>query len=136
MMDIGWNETSHHNERQGNRILHGGVYQVVVGAWLWLLLVFWAAFGFERESAYMMAVATGLFVAYFGISALLMAMQRDYGRVRESFARFLREWFETQSGLISGWGSLVQVAIIPVSLALAGTALCLILAMVRAGALG
>ncbi|WP_022728644.1 hypothetical protein [Fodinicurvata sediminis] len=136
MTDIRWNETSHHDERQGNRILHGGVYKVVIGAWLWLLLVFWGAFGFERESAYMMAVATGLFVAYFGISALLMGMQPDYEQVRARFSRFLQQRFETQSGPISGWGSLVQVAIIPVSLALAGTALCLILAMVRAGTLG
>lgn len=130
--------TSHGDSEagQGNRVLHGGVYKVVIGAWLWLLAVFWAVFGFERESAYMMAVATGLFFAYFGISALLMGMQRDYETVRESFPHYLQQRFETQSGPISGWGSLVQVAIIPVALALAGTALCLIIAMARNGALG
>ncbi|MGM0559639.1 MAG: hypothetical protein ACQETX_01045 [Pseudomonadota bacterium] len=136
MMDASWNEDRTHDERQGNRVLHGGVYKVVIGAWLWLLLVFWAAFGFERESAYLLAIATGLFFVFFGISALLMGMQRDYETVRESFSRYLQHRFETQSGSISGWGSLVQVAIIPVALALAGTLLCLVLAMARAGTLG
>ncbi|MFC4352583.1 hypothetical protein ACFOW6_13610 [Fodinicurvata halophila] len=121
---------------QGNRALHGGVYKLVVGAWLWLLLVFWTVFGFERESAYMMAVTTGLFFLYFGISAMLMGMQRDYETVHERFTRYLQQRFETQSGPISGWGSLVQVAIIPVALALAGTVIGLIIVLARNGALG
>ncbi|MGM0559657.1 MAG: hypothetical protein ACQETX_01135 [Pseudomonadota bacterium] len=121
------------NRPQAPRELHPGFFWVVLLAWLWLVVAFWSAFAGNLQSAWMVTISTAFFGMYFGLSAILLGLQRDREPVHKSFLAYLRGRMDTFTGAVSGRGALVQVAIIPVSLALAGTGMAIVLAWVRGG---
>ncbi|WP_026987270.1 hypothetical protein [Fodinicurvata fenggangensis] len=121
------------NRQQAPRELHPGFFWVVLLAWLWLVAAFWSAFAGDLQSAWMVTISTAFFGMYFGLSAILLGLQRDREPVHKSFLAYLKGRMDTFTGAVSGRGALVQVAIIPVSLALAGTGMAIVLAWVRGG---
>ncbi|WP_022728662.1 hypothetical protein [Fodinicurvata sediminis] len=121
------------NSQQVPGELHPGFFWVVILAWLWLVAAFWSAFAGDLQSAWVVTISTAFFAMYFGLSAILMGLQRDREPVHKGFLAFLKGRMDTFTGAVSGRGALVQVAIIPVSLALAGTGMAIGLAWVRGG---
>lgn len=121
------------NRQQAPSELHPGFFWVILLAWLWLVAAFWSAFAGDLQSAWMVTISTAFFGMYFGLSAILLGLQRDREPVHKGFLTYLRGRMDTFTGAVSGRGALVQVAIIPVSLALAGTGMAIVLAWVRGG---
>lgn len=115
--------------------LHPGVFIAALVAWTWLFGAFWATFGGEGESALILSVDTVFLVVFFGIPfALKHTADRFLNRKDESgrWADFLHMDVETFTGRVSGWGALIQVTVVPFSVALGMTAIGFIIAAARA----
>lgn len=118
---------------QASRELHPGFFRVVIIAWLWLIAAFWSVFASDLQSAWMVTISTAFFGMYFGLSAILIGLQRDREPVHKGFLTYLKGRMDIFTGPVSGRGALVQVAIIPIALAMAGTGMAVVLALVRGG---
>lgn len=114
------------------REVHPSVYKIALLGWIWIIAMFWLMFGGEGESAYMVAISTGFFAIYFIASWLLLAMRLDERDPKTRFRIFLTRTMDTWTGPMSGLSVLIQVALIPIALAFAVTAMAVILAVVRA----
>tara|TARA_R110002110_G_scaffold25427_1_gene94383 strand:+ start:3061 stop:3489 length:429 start_codon:yes stop_codon:yes gene_type:complete len=122
--------------------LHPRVYGVTAVAWIWLFGAFWIAFGGEAEGAFVLGVDMVFLAAFFGTPWMLKRItdrfnarqnpQTPPAAPQGSLEDFLEGDFETLNGSTSGWSALVQIAIVPVGLALFMTCLAVILAVVRA----
>lgn len=106
---------------------------MVILAWVWLIITFWSVFAGDPQSAWMVTISTAFFGMYFGLSAILIGLQRDREPVHKGFLTSLKGRMDIFTGPVSGRGALVQVAIIPIALALAGTGMAVVLALVRGG---
>lgn len=134
-MSLSTHRTGHGRNAPVAADLHPGVYVAALAGWVWLFGAFWATFGGEAEGAMMLAVDTVFLAVFFGTPFILKRTADRFLKREDragSFADFLHMEMETLTGLVSGWSALIQVVIVPVSLALGMTALGFIIAAARA----
>ena len=114
-----------------------GLYGVVAASYGFIMLAYWLTFGAEAESGLMVAVSTvyvGMAFGVFWTMAQLgekLLRERHGGRKVPSLSDFLSGTIATRTGPMSGWSAAVQVALIPVGLAVATLAICIIIALNR-----
>lgn len=88
------------------------VWHAFVGTWVVFLVTLWLAFGGTRYSAFMVAIATFLALAYFVLPPVLVRLNAAAPKCAAP-----RE-IETYTGTISAAGAAVQILLIPVVLTL------------------
>jgi len=109
--------------------VHPAPILIALGCCAWFLLLSWTCFApFDREAGLAIAVVTAIFVMYLGGMALgaFNAGGRGSAGARRSFQQFLRGRVDIATGFISGREAMVQIVMLPVSLALGATAMALI----------
>ncbi|MFC2953337.1 hypothetical protein ACFOOP_15480 [Marinicaulis aureus] len=115
-----------------NTTMHGGVFKSLALVYAALLAVFWLAFQGDREALFMVAISAVYLAAYMGTPFML---SRVGGRVDpaedKSFAAFLREPFETWTGIVTGREAMLQVLLIPMAILIAGCGMGVIIAVSR-----
>jgi hypothetical protein len=109
--------------------LHPGVFTMAIASYAVLLLAFWLLFASDIVTFLSLSICTVYYVMFFGVP---LAMYRTAARstvspAPGSLARFLRGNLEINTGLVSGWGALTQVLLIPVSVTFGIVAIGLIL---------
>lgn len=98
------------------------VYKTVLAAFVWMLLAAWIAFGTAREADFTLAFASLLFFMFFAILLFLSITARHHLTAsEESLTHFLHSNVDTATGPLTGRAAWVEIAVIPVSLALAAT---------------
>jgi hypothetical protein len=81
-----------------------------------------------------LAVVTGFFVAFFTLLLLTASMVIDdprWAQPKASFTEFLNDDVPVDTGMMRGRDVLIQIAMLPVALAVAGTLIGLIWTIVR-----
>jgi type IV secretory pathway VirB2 component (pilin) len=108
------------------------VYESVVGAFVWMLLAAWIAFGTAREADFTLAFATLLFLIFFAILAFIsVTARRHMAAQEETLAHFLHSEVDTATGPLTGRAAWIEIAVIPVALALAATLIGMVYAFTR-----
>jgi hypothetical protein len=98
------------------------VYETVLAAFAWMLLAAWIAFGTAREADFTLAFASLVFFVFFAILAFLSVTVRHHMRAsEETVSHFLHADVDTATGPMSGRAAWIEIAVIPVALALAAT---------------
>lgn len=119
--------------------LHPGVYIASLVAWTWLFGSFWATFGGQAEGAFMLGVDMVFLAAFFGVPYALKRTADHFMNHKtdwSGWADFLHMDMETLTGRVSGWSALIQVTLVPFSVALGMTAIGFIIAAARAPYVG
>jgi hypothetical protein len=113
--------------------LHPGVQGIALLGYLWIFVVLWLVFGAQKESAFAVGVSTFYALMFFGVplTMLRFAKRASAEIPHGSLAQFLHGRFDTNTGPISGWAALAQVATIPISLGFGLTAIGLIIVLQR-----
>jgi hypothetical protein len=125
--------------RELNRTLlitgvHPVVIKVALSAVVWFLALTWLDFTGGVEVDLDLAVITGFFVAFFTLLLLTASMVIDdprWAQPKASFAEFLNDNVPIDTGLMQGRDVLIQIAVLPVSLAIIATLIGLIWTLVR-----
>ena len=104
--------------------VHSAVAKVVLGAVIWFLLVTWLAFAWSRETDFVLVVVIlffGFFLSLFLLTASFSAKDARWPVRDANFREFLGSHIRIDRGMLSGREVLIQIALLPVSLALAAT---------------
>ncbi|MGV1013837.1 MAG: hypothetical protein ACOYB4_02590 [Methyloceanibacter sp.] len=104
--------------------VHPVVTKIAVGAAIWFLVVTWFSFAWDGETDFLLAIVILFFAIFFTLFLLTASFSTDDPRwpVREtSFREFLKSNVGIDSGTMRGRDVLIQIALIPVALALAAT---------------
>ncbi len=113
------------------------LYGISAAAYGFIMLAYWLTFGAEAESGLMVAVSTAYVAMVAGIPWTMARLgesllrQRHGGRPAPRLGDFLSSSISTFTGPMTGWSAAVQVALIPVGLAAATLAICVIIALNR-----
>lgn len=102
-----------------NTRLHGQVVKMLAGINAFIIGAFWVIFQGDAEALFMVAIGGVYLIAYLGTP---WAMARVGGLKldeQKSFGEFLREPFETWTGVITGRQAAIQVLLVPSAIALA-----------------
>jgi hypothetical protein len=98
------------------------VYRTVLAAFAWMILVSWITFGSGREADYTLALAALLMFVFRAIPIVIFVTASHHMKARqETLGHFLSTPIDTATGWLSGREAWIEIAIIPVSLALAAT---------------
>jgi hypothetical protein len=114
--------------------VHPVVIKVALSAVVWFLAVTWLDFTGSGEVDFYLAVATGFFVAFFTLLLLTASMVIDdprWAQPKASFTEFLDDDVPVDTGMMRGRDVLIQIAVLPVALAVAGTFIGLVWTIVR-----
>ena len=109
--------------------VHPIVAEIAVGAALWFLLMSWLDFARGGEIDYLLVIATLFFVIFFGLFLLTASYTLHDPRwpLRDTSLReFLRAKVGTATGTMRGRDVLIEIALVPVSLAFAATLIGLV----------
>jgi hypothetical protein len=104
--------------------VHPAAVEIAVAGAVWFLVVSWLAFGSGGEIDYLLVIVTLFFVIFFTLFLLTASYSLHDKRwpVRDtSFREFLNGTVGTATGDERGRDVLIEVALVPVSLALAAT---------------
>jgi hypothetical protein len=104
--------------------VHPLAVKIAIGATIWFLAVTWLSFGWGRETDFVLAVVILFFAFFIGLFLLTASYSVKDKRwpVREtSLQEFLDSEVGIGGGTMRGRDVLIQIAMIPVALALAGT---------------
>jgi hypothetical protein len=104
--------------------VHPMVAKIAIGATVWFLAVTWLFFAWGRQIDFLIAIVILFFAFFIGLFLLTASYSVRDKRwpVREmSFREFLRSDVRIGSGTMRGRDVAIQIATIPVALALAGT---------------
>ena len=104
--------------------VHPVAVEIGIGCALWFLLVVWFAFARGPEVDYLLVVVSGFFVIFFGLILLTASYAAADPRWRQSkagFFQFLHDDVPIDGGRVRGRKVLIEICLIPVSLALAAT---------------
>jgi hypothetical protein len=100
--------------------VHPVVGEIAIGAVVWFIVVMWLAFARGPEVDYLLVIVTLFFVMFF----TLFLLTASYGwkdprwHVPETtFAQFLQSDVRTATGTMRGRNVLIEIATLPVSLA-------------------
>ncbi len=98
------------------------VYRSVLAAFAWMLAAAWIAFGSGREASFALAASTLLFVVFLVLPVLIYVTASHHTKTRrETLDHFLHSNIDTATGPLTGRAAWIEIAVIPVSLALAAT---------------
>lgn len=109
---------------RGNAEVHPGVFKLVIVAAVWFLAVSWLYFAWGTEVDLDLAVATGFFIMFFALFLMMstgILKDTRQSEQRTSFRKFLRSKVATYTGERRGADVLIEITLIPVSLAVAAT---------------
>jgi hypothetical protein len=104
--------------------VHPGVAKVAIAATIWFLLATWLSFAWNRETDFVLVVVILFFAFFIGLFLLTASFSAKDVRwpVRETnFHDFLGSDVRIGSGTMPGRDVLIQIALLPVALALAAT---------------
>jgi hypothetical protein len=104
--------------------VHPVAAKVAIGAAIWFLAVTWLSFAWGKETDFLLAIVVLFFVFFFGLFLLTASYSVKDPRwpVREpSFREFLGSDIRIGSGTMRGRDVLIEIATMPIALALAGT---------------
>lgn len=115
----------HHNSRENIPVLPfgelpKGVYVITLLAWTAFIGAFWAGFGSDLNSGFMVAISTVYMLVFFVTPILMLRMARKFGAAapeKESLNSFLERPVDTNTGEINGREALIQIVLVPVCLA-------------------
>lgn len=117
---------------QPNTSLHGGVFKMLALIYAALLAVFWLTFQGDGEALFMVAISGVYLAAYMGTPFMLSRVGGRVDPVQEKpLALFLREPFETWTGVVSGREAAIQILLVPMALLIATGGMGLIIAASR-----
>ncbi len=106
------------------------VYRSVIAAFAWMILVSWITFGSNREADYTLALASVLMLVFLALPIIIYVTASHHMKAsQESLDHFLSSRFDTATGSLSGREAWIEIAIIPVALALAATLFGIVYAM-------
>lgn len=108
----------------GQAGVHPIIIKIVLAAVLWFLAVTWLAFAGGAETDFMLVVVVLFFAFFLGLFLLTASFSAHDGRwpVRETnWRKFLTSDVGIGSGTMRGRDVLIQIALLPVALALAAT---------------
>jgi hypothetical protein len=109
--------------------VHTVVAEIAVGAALWFVVMAWLDFARGGEIDYLLVIVTLFFVMFFGLFLLTASYSLHDPRwpLRDtSFREFLRAKVGTATGTMRGRDVLIEIALVPVSLAFAATVIGLV----------
>ncbi|MEX2166574.1 MAG: hypothetical protein WD852_06085 [Methyloceanibacter sp.] len=104
--------------------VHPAVVKIAVGAAIWFLVVTWFSFAWDGETDFLLAIVILFFAIFFTLFLLTASFSAHDPRwpTREtSFSEFLKSNVGIGSSTLRGRDVLIQIALIPVALALAAT---------------
>lgn len=109
--------------------VHPAAIGIALAAALWFIAVTWVSFARGAEVDWDLLVVTLFFMFFFALFLFTATYGRKDPRWRQrdtSFREFLKSEVGTATGPMSGRDVLLEIAVIPVSLALAATMIGLI----------
>jgi hypothetical protein len=109
--------------------VHPVVIEIAAGVAIWFLAVTWLSFAKGGEVDWDLVVATLFFVIFFSLlllTASFAARDPRWSLGHTSFRDFLHGEVSTATGTMRGRDVLVEILLVPVSLALAATAIGLV----------
>lgn len=113
--------------------VHTVVAEIAVGAALWFIVMAWLDFARGGEIDYLLVIVTLFFVLFFVLFFALFLLTASYSLhdprwpLRDtSFREFLRAKVGTATGTMRGRDVLIEIALVPVSLAFAATVIRLV----------
>jgi hypothetical protein len=104
--------------------VHPAAAKVAIGATIWFLLVTWLAFAWSRETDFVLVVVILFFAFFLGLFLLTASLSAKDARwpVRDTnFREFLGSDIRIGNGTLPGREVFIQIALLPVALALAAT---------------
>ncbi len=123
-------EASRAERMQASEVgVHPAAVEIAVAAAIWFLAVTWLAFASGPEIDYLLVIVTLFFVIFFTLFLLTASYSLHDRRwpVRDtSFREFLNSTVGIATGDERGRDVLIEVALVPVSLALAATLIGLV----------
>jgi hypothetical protein len=114
--------------------IHPLAFRLPLVAAAWFVISMAISFADTLETGYLMAIVAGFAVVFFGLVTVLGMRASDSRRwlgSATSFRRFVRGKVAVHTGRISGREALVQLTVLPVTLALGGMAIGLVYVLVR-----
>ncbi len=115
--------------------IHPAIFKGMAVVYLAVLVAFWAAFQASAVTVFVLGVCLVYLVMYVATPAVLVrTASRHTGRktvARASFGEFLAAPLDTGTGPCSGRVAVIQMLLVPVSLAAAALGMALVLMMVR-----
>lgn len=109
--------------------VHPAVVKIALGAVLAGLAGMWLTFGWTLEIGYLLAIVSVFALIFFATFLLPLSYTSDdprWRRRRTSFARFLEQRIPIYDARLPGREVLLQIALLPVALAFAFTAIGLV----------
>ncbi|MGY6533491.1 hypothetical protein [Glycocaulis sp.] len=117
--------------------VHPTVFKGMAAVYLAVLIAFWVAFQASAVTVFALGVCLVYLVMYVATPALLVrTASRRAGAIHGSgisFGEFLDAPLDTGTGPCSGRVAVIQMLLVPVSLALAAAGMAIVLMMTRAG---
>ncbi len=104
--------------------VHPIAIETALAAALWFIAVSWLAFAHDAETDYLLVIVTLFFVIFFTLFLFTATYSRGDPRwptKRTSFREFLDGTVSTATGDERGRDVLIEIAAMPITLALAGT---------------
>lgn len=98
------------------------VYRSVVAAFIWMIAAAWITFGRGREADFALTAASLLILIFLMLPFIIYVTATHHMKAKqETLQHFLRSEVDTATGPLSGREVWVEIAIIPIALALAAT---------------
>jgi hypothetical protein len=104
--------------------VHPIVIKIAIGAVLWFLAVTWLAFARGAETGFLLVIVIlffGFFLGLFLLTASYSVSDRRWPARETSLREFWKSDVGIGSGTMRGRNVLVEIAIMPIALALAGS---------------
>ncbi len=98
---------------------------MLVGAFAWIIGVYLITFWSDLQAVEMVVVDAVYASVYLGVPWLILRLEPKDGP-NPTFAQFLERGLDTCTGRLSGREALVQILTVPIALAAAATAMCLV----------
>jgi hypothetical protein len=98
---------------------------MLVGTFAWIIGAFLITFWGDLQALEMVVVDIVYVSVYLGVPWLILKLEPKAGP-NPTFAQFMRRGLQTFTGHLTGAEALVQILTIPVALAIATTAMCLV----------
>jgi len=109
--------------------VHPVAVEIVIAAAVWFIAVTWLAFASGPETDYLLVIVTLFFVMFFTLFLLTASYSLHDARWATpdtTFREFLKDKVGIGSGTMQGRDVLIEIAILPASLALAATLIGLV----------
>jgi len=97
----------------------------LVAAFAWTIGAYLITFWSDLRALEMVVVDIVYVAVYLGVPWIILMIEPRTGR-NPTMATFLDRGLQTWTGHLKGWEALVQILLIPVALAVATTAMCLV----------